>query len=114
MIVLVNKSRTGRAYNLPHDSYCTADRCSCSKAVFPKIVEGEGIRPTERRMCASVFVPARGESNPVADQARGCPEVKADLDRGVLAVVELKPAEAAPVAPPIAAAPQKPKARAKE
>jgi len=100
MIVLANKSRTGRAYNLPHDTYCKGDRCACSKSTFPKIVEGQGIQPVVRRVCTSVFVPARGQSDPVESEARSCPEIKADLDRGVLVVIEQRPAEAPPIVEP--------------
>lgn len=99
MVILKNKGRVVRTYNLPHAQFCGPDRCACSLVEHPQTVVGDagqaGVRMVQRRVCSSLTIMGGAESAPLPDAVTNCPDVRADLDQHVLAVVQQKPVEAA-------------------
>ena len=73
------------SFNLPHEVYCEgAGKCFCETAEHKRYQEDtrerkEWVAKKQVRICASVSIGPRGESEPLHPAALECPEIKEAL-----------------------------------
>lgn len=99
-ILLKNKSKQQKVYNLPHQHYCKAlGECACKPLTTRRpeqLPDGTvGIRETTRMIPTSLSLLA-GERRQVPDATLAVPEVQRDIDARVLGMVKVNEQADAP------------------
>lgn len=91
MLTLTNRTRQIKVYNLAHEVCCSAEECHCQTVttqIHTELEDGtRGLQVLERKLAGSLTLLA-GEAKVVPNSVRFLPEVKRDLDRGALRLVE--------------------------
>ncbi len=79
---LKNQTKRTITLNLDHDVVCSEEHCLCSFDIHSRLeldpkTGDTGVRETERRLCASVFILPGQTSRDVPDSVLNLPKVQA-------------------------------------